>query len=468
MRIYLLGIAGTGMGSFAGLLRAAGHEVTGSESGAVYPPMSDKLAEWGIDYLAPWSADNLDKAFGGRGIELAVVGNVIRADNPEAHALRRRGIPHASFPEALGELFLSDKHGVVITGTHGKTTTTSIMACVLQSAGRDPSLLVGGVPLNFNEGFRLARGPHFVIEGDEYDTAYFDKGPKFLHYRPRTALFTGAEFDHADIYRDMAHYESAFERLMAILPADGYLAACTTFENSQRIVSTAKCKVETYSAVKDADWTQSELSLGPKGAQFDVRYRGKVEARVTLPAAGRHNVENALGVYAAARALGLSAEEIKQGFAAFKGVKRRQELRGVERGVAVIDDFAHHPTAVRETIAAVAAQYPGQRLIAVFEPRSNTAMRKIHEEEYAHAFTGAAEAILSQPTAIAKVPEHERVDARKLAADISRAGTPCRWFETPDAIVEALAKECRAGDVVLAMSNGAFGGIHQKLLQALK
>src|SRR5947209_6141870 len=312
MNVYLLGIAGTGMGSFAGLLRAAGHEVSGSDEN-VYPPMSDKLAEWRIRTYTPYSAANLDQAKP----ELAVVGNVIRADNVEARALRRRGIPHMSFPETLEELFLQTRHGVVVAGTHGKTTTTSLLAQVLYHAGRDPSLLVGGVPLNFNEGFRLGKGEHFVIEGDEYDTAYFDKGPKFLHYRPRTAIVTGAEFDHADIYRDTPHYESAFEKFYALLPADGYAAACSTFANWKRLASFAKCKVESYTSVDgaEADWTANWVSLGPAGASFEVAYRGRAEIRVTLPAAGRHNVENALGVYAACRALGLKPDQIAKGFA---------------------------------------------------------------------------------------------------------------------------------------------------------
>jgi UDP-N-acetylmuramate: L-alanyl-gamma-D-glutamyl-meso-diaminopimelate ligase len=465
MRIYLLGIAGTGMGSFAGLLRKAGHEVSGSDEN-VYPPMSDKLKDWGIPYFTPYSAANLER----NPIDLAVVGNVIRAENVEAKAVRRRGVPHMSFPEALEELFLQQRHPVVVAGTHGKTTTTSLCAQVLQHAGRDPSLLVGGVPLNFNEGFRLGAGEHFVIEGDEYDTAYFDKGPKFLHYRPRTAIFTGAEFDHADIYRDTPHYESAFEKFFALLPQDGFVAACVGFPNAKRLIGYAKCKVETYSANEDieADWHSVWVNLGPAGASFEVHYRGRSEIRVTLPAAGRHNVENALGVYAACRALGLQPDEIAAGFQSFRGVKRRQELKGEVKGVAVIDDFAHHPTAVRETLAAILAQYPGRRVIAVFEPRSNTAMRKIHQEEYAHAFKGAAEAIISQPSAIAKVPESERVDAKRMAQDISATGTRARWMDSPDAIVKALAVETRNGDVVLAMSNGAFGGLHDKLLKALE
>jgi UDP-N-acetylmuramate: L-alanyl-gamma-D-glutamyl-meso-diaminopimelate ligase len=471
MHIYLLGIAGTGMGSFAGLLRAAGYEVSGSDEN-VYPPMSDKLRDWGIEVHTPYRADNLWAR--GRPPDLAVVGNVIRAQNVEAAELRRRGVPHVSFPEALEELFLLDKHPVVVVGTHGKTTSTSLLAWTLQSAGRDPSMLVGGVPLNFSEGFRLGQGPHFAIEGDEYDTAYFDKGPKFLHYLARTAVFTGAEFDHADIYRDLPHYESAFLRFFEELPADGYLAACGGFANWRRLVGAAPCKVESYLGREGPcadgsapDWGVRGLELSSGRSRFDVLYRGGFEARLELAACGRHNVENALGVFAACRSLGLSAAEIGRGFSTFLGVKRRQELRGEVRGVAVIDDFAHHPTAVRETIAAIRAGWPGRRLVAVFEPRSNTAMRKVHEEEYAHAFAGAAEAILAAPSAIAKVPEGERVDARHLTGLIAAAGTPARCFATPDEIVAALVGELREGDVVLGMSNGAFGGFHGKLLAAL-
>src|SRR5260370_12543877 len=348
MRIYLLGIAGTGMGSFAGLLRKAGHEVAGSDEN-VYPPMSDKLRDWGIRYFTPYAAANLEKG----PIDLAVVGNVIRAENPEAKALRRRGVPHMSFPEALEELVLTTRHPAVIAGTHGKTTTTSLRAQVLQHTGRDPSLLVGGVPLNFNEGFRLGGGEHFVIEGDEYDTAYFDKGPKFLHYRPPTPIFTGAEFDHADIYRDTAHYESAFEKFFALLPQDGYVAACSGFANSKRLASFAKCKVESYCVRDDAeaDWHSHWINLGPAGASFEIEYRGVPETPVTLPPACRHNVENALRVYAACRALGLKPDEIKAGCATFRGAKRRQELRGELEGVAGVRPFAHPPPALPGTHA---------------------------------------------------------------------------------------------------------------------
>jgi UDP-N-acetylmuramate: L-alanyl-gamma-D-glutamyl-meso-diaminopimelate ligase len=460
--VHLVGVAGTGMGSFAGMLKSAGHAVSGSDEN-VYPPMSDKLREWGIEVMKGYRAENLDTARP----DLVVIGNVIRRDNPEAAAVRERALPQMSFPQALGELFLKDRHSVVVAGTHGKTTATALVAHLLADADRDPSLLVGGVPLNFGDGYRIGRGAHFVIEGDEYDTAYFDKGPKFLHYRPRTVLFTGAELDHIDIYRDEAHYESAFERLFPLIPADGFLAACATFASTGRLLGFANCRVETYSASAEADWRAADVSFGPEGARFAARYRGERWLDARLPLGGRHNVENALGAIAVARALGLSPGETADALAAFRGVKRRQEVRGVAAGVTVIDDFAHHPTAVRETVAAVRALFPRGRLIAVYEPRSNTAMRKVHAADYPRAFAGADLAVIAPPGAIHKVPENERMDPAALAAEVTRNGVPARTYPSVDAIVEALAAEARPGDVILAMSNGAFGGIHGKLLEAL-
>ncbi len=463
-RIHLLGICGTGMGALAGLLQARGFTVTGSDEN-VYPPMSDKLAQWGIHPFSPYAATNLDTARP----DLVVVGNVIRAVNAEAVAVRERSLRQASFPETIGALMDAEKkHGVVVAGTHGKTTTTSLLAQILVSAGRDPSLLVGGVPGNFGAGFREGRGSHFVIEGDEYDTAYFDKGPKFLHYRPRTVVFTGAEFDHADIYRDLPHYESAFRKLFALIPADGFAAICTTYANTYAIAADATCRRETYSATQPADWQAADLLLGPQGAAFTATFRGTTWVTAKLPAAGRHNVENALGAIAAARALGLSPAEVAAGLSSFAGVKRRQELRGEASGIAVIDDFAHHPTAVRETIAALKAAYPRRRLWAVFEPRSNTAMRKIHQAEYGHAFADADVAVIVAPSAIAKVPEAERGDAAQLAKDIARSGVECHLAPTPDAAVALIAALARQGDVVAGMSNGGFDGFHEKLLNTLR
>jgi UDP-N-acetylmuramate: L-alanyl-gamma-D-glutamyl-meso-diaminopimelate ligase len=461
-RIHLIGVAGTGMGSFAGMLKAAGYQVTGSDEN-VYPPMSTQLERWGIEVLTPYRPENLDRARP----DLVVVGNVVRSVNPEATAMRERGLPHVSFPQALGDLFIGPRHGVVVVGTHGKTTATAMMGALLHHAGRDPSFLVGGVTRDFESNFRLGQGPHFVVEGDEYDTAYFDKGPKFLHYRPRTALFTSCERDHADIYRDEAHYESAFERFAEIVPADGFLAACAAYPSVLRIARRARCPVETYAVGVSADWEARGLELRPDGAHFELARRGEVLCRARLPVGGAHNVENALGVAAAATALGLSPEEIRAGLAAFRGVKRRQEVRGVAGGVTVVDDFAHHPTAVAKTLAAVRGTFPEGRLLACFEPRSNTSRRNLHQREYVGAWPAAQEVFILRPAPTDRVPEGERLDVDRLVREIGAAGPPARACATVEEMVEAVAASARPGDVVVAMSNGAFGGIWDKLLAAL-
>jgi UDP-N-acetylmuramate: L-alanyl-gamma-D-glutamyl-meso-diaminopimelate ligase len=386
----------------------------------------------------------------------------VRSVNPEATAMRERGLRHVSFPQALGDLFLAPRHAVVIVGTHGKTTATAMMGALLHHAGRDPSFLVGGVTRDFESNFRLGQGPHFAVEGDEYDTAYFDKGPKFLHYHPRTAVFTSCELDHADIYRDEGHYESAFERFAEILPPDGFLAACASYPSVLRIAKRARCRVETYSTEGGADWEARGLELRPDGAHFDLVRRGRALVRAHLAVGGAHNVENALGVAAAATRLGLSPGEIAAGFAAFRGVKRRQEVRGVAGGVTVVDDFAHHPTAVAKTLQAIRGSYPTGRILACFEPRSNTSRRNLHQREYVVAWPGAAEVFILRPAPTDRVPESERLDVDRLAREISAGGTPV------EEMVRAVAARAAPGDVVIAMSNGAFGGIWDKLLAALE
>jgi UDP-N-acetylmuramate: L-alanyl-gamma-D-glutamyl-meso-diaminopimelate ligase len=464
-RIHLIGVAGTGMGSFAGMLKAVGYEVTGSDEN-VYPPMSNQLERWGIEVLTPYRAENLDRARP----DLVIVGNVVRAVNAEATAMRERGLPHLSFPAALGELFIAKRHGVVVAGTHGKTTTSAMMGFLLHHAGRDPSFLVGGVTRDFESNFRLGQGPHFVVEGDEYDTAYFDKGPKFLHYRPRTAIFTSCELDHADIYRDEAHYESAFERFMDLLPPDGFLAACASYRSVLRIAGRARCRVETYAVDQPgADWEARDLRLAPDGARFTLCRHREELADVHLPVGGAHNVENALGVAAAATALGLAPGEIAAGLGAFRGVKRRQEVRGVAGGVTVVDDFAHHPRAVRKTLAAIRGAFPSGRILAAFEPRSNTSRRNLHQADYAATATweGAAEVFLLRPIPTDRVPENERLDVDAVVRNLAATGMPAHALGEVDEMVAALAAAARPGDVVVAMSNGAFGGIWTKLLDAL-
>ena len=463
-RIHLVGVAGTGMGSFAGMLKAAGYDVTGSDE-QVYPPMSDMLAAWGVGVMTPYAPANLDAATP----DLVIIGNVIRRVNPEATAVRERGIPHMSFPAAFGSLVLADKHSVVIAGTHGKTTTSAIMAHVLVSAGTDPSFLVGGVTLNYAGNFRNGNGKYVVVEGDEYDTAYFDKGPKFLHYRARTAMLTSVEFDHADIYRDMAHYESAYDKFAASLPADGFLAVAASYPNAVAIARrSSKAYVATYAAHGDADYTTQNLRFGPEGARFTiVEPRGEA-GKFMLPMSGHHNVENAMGVYAIARQLGLTADQIREGFASFTGVKRRQEIRGEPGGVMVIDDFAHHPTAVRETITAIRLRYPDRRLWAIFEPRSNTSRRNIHQAEYTHAFEGAALATIRVPEPHDKVPISEQLDINAVVQALIDQGITADASPDVDVLVKRVLDGARSGDVLLVMSNGAFGGFIPSLLTGLQ
>jgi UDP-N-acetylmuramate: L-alanyl-gamma-D-glutamyl-meso-diaminopimelate ligase len=470
-RIHLVGVAGTGMGAFAGMLKATGREVTGSDQN-IYPPMSDMLRTWAIPVLTPYDPANLDAVKP----DLVVIGNVVRRVNPEATEVRARRLPQMSFPAALGAFFLLDRHSVVVAGTHGKTTTTALLGHVLAAAGRDPSFLVGGVAQNYQASFRLGAGPHFVVEGDEYDTAYFDKGPKFLHYRPRTAVLTSVEFDHADIFRDLPHYEAAFERFVRLLPPDGCLAVSAAYPNALRIAEASAARIVTYratglavpGAASGADYVARDLVHGPEGARFVVWERGRALGVATLPGGGAHNVENALGVVAAARALGLEFEAIVRGLATFAGVRRRQEVRGEVGGVLVVDDFAHHPTAVGETIAAIRARFPARRLWAVFEPRSNTSRRRLHQQEYVAALAGVPCVALRVPEPHDMVPADQRLDTARVVADLRARGVDARAEADVDVLVRAVAAGVRPGDVVLVMSNGAFGGFVDRLLAALR
>jgi UDP-N-acetylmuramate: L-alanyl-gamma-D-glutamyl-meso-diaminopimelate ligase len=322
-------------------------------------------------------------------------------------------------------------------------------------------------PLGHGGSFRLGAGELFVVEGDEYDTAYFDKRPKFLHYRPEVALLTSVEFDHADIYRDPAHYRSAFASFLELLPASGYLAVARESPQAVVLARAARCTVESY-GLEEGDWTVRDLSFDPEGALFTALHRGIALEPWRLPLFGRHNVENALGVAALCHHLGLRSEEIGSGLAGFLGVRRRQELLGTPNGIAIIDDFAHHPTAVRETLAAVRLRYPGRKVLAMFEPRSNTSRRNVHRAEYARAFTGAALALIAAPHRAAQIPESERLAPDQLAREISALGTPARFVETVEGLVAEARGWAQPGDVILLMSNGSFGGLSGKLLQALE
>jgi len=373
-----------------------------------------------------------------------------------------------SFPAAFGALIAAGKHSVVVAGTHGKTTTSALMSHVLVEAGLDPTFLVGGVTVNYGGNFRLGLGDYVVVEGDEYDTAYFDKGPKFLHYRARTALLTSIEFDHADIYRDMAHYESAYARFCATLPADGWLGVSASYPRAVEIArAESPAPVRTYSIRRDADYRASEATFDADGAHFRIDGPGGERIDVLLPMSGYHNIENATGVYAAARSLGLSPETIAKGFSTFRGVKRRQEPRGEIGGVLVIDDFAHHPTAVRETIEGIRQRFPQRRLWAVFEPRSNTSRRNIHQAEYARAFDHADVVMIRLPEAHDKVPLDQQLDVQAIVSEIRSRGIDASTTADVAEMVQHVASGARSNDLVLVMSNGAFGGFIPSLLAAL-
>jgi UDP-N-acetylmuramate: L-alanyl-gamma-D-glutamyl-meso-diaminopimelate ligase len=461
--IHLIAVCGVGMASLAGLLQSRGYRVTGSDQN-IYPPMSNYLAEIGIEILSGFRAEHLSPR-----PDLVVVGNAVSRNNPEAQAILGQDIPYISFPQALGRFLIGARTSLVITGTHGKTTTTALAAWVFNCAGLDPGFFVGGVPLNFGSGWQVGGGDHVVLEGDEYDTAFFDKGPKFLHYRPRNVILTSVEFDHADIYQDLDHVKAAFARLMDIIPGDGLLVVCGDYPVATEIAATARCQRITYGSGGDVDWTPDNPQFHEGRTFFAPCYRGKAEGRIEAAVIGRHNVMNALAVYAMGRMMGIGHEKLLDGFRTFRGVKRRQEIRGERRGVLVIDDFAHHPTAVRETVEAVKAAYCGRRVWAVFEPRSNTSKRNIFEKEFAAALALADRIVVAGVYQPEKVPESERLSVTNLVRELNHrtADDRARMIESAADIAATIAQDARPGDVVLVMSNGGFDAVQEKILQAL-
>lgn len=451
------------MGTFAGLLQAAGYEVRGSDT-KLYPPMSDKLAAWGIPVMEGYRPENLDPA-----PDLVIIGNVIRRENPEAQAVIERGLRYASFPAALSELFLSERHPIVVSGTHGKTTTTSLLAWLLIYANRDPGLLVGGVPENLGEGFRVGEGPYFVVEGDEYDTAFFDKQPKFLHYQPKSLILSSLEFDHADIYDNVEAIEAEFRKLVALVPPDGHIVACAGAPRVLALLGETRAQVDTYTADENtrAIWQAREITFSPEGSDFSLFRQHVRVGRFHLPLPGKHNVENAVAAMVIAMRFGLSVTELQAGLLSFKGVSRRQTVIATPGGVRIIDDFAHHPTAVRATVEAVRACYPEGRLFAIFEPRSATSSRRYFQEDYPAAFD-AADHVVIAAVGRKELPESERLDAAKLAEAICARGGSGAYVPEVDGIVDWLRHRVEAKDSLLFMSNGGFGGIHKKMAAALE
>lgn len=467
MKIHLIGICGTGMGSLAGLLKAAGHDVRGSDSD-VYPPMSTQLAEQGIAVMNGYRPENLDWQ-----PDVVVVGNIASKDHVEVVAAQARELRLASFPALLEDLFLREGHAIVVAGTHGKTTTSSLMAYVLTAAGREPSFLVGGVPQNFGRSWQLGKPKGlFVVEGDEYDTAFFDKGSKFFHYQPKTAIITSVELDHVDIFSSLADIEAAFRKFVALIPEEGLLLVAADSPGALETAKAARCRVQTYAVAGEqpvqAEWVARAIATRAGGRTvFEVERAGRRFGTFDIGIPGTYNMANALSVIAACADLGLSAEEIGRGIRRFAGVRRRQETRGVAQGVTLVDDFAHHPTAVRETLRALRGRYGRGRLIAIYEPRSATSRRAVFQKDYADAFSQADEIVIGPVDRPEKAPPGDRFDPERLAADLRGRGVAARYLDAVDKIVEQVAESAAAGDTVVVMSSGGFGGIHDKILSRL-
>ncbi len=474
--IYLMGICGTGMAALAGLLKEKGYRVSGSDS-AAYPPMSRLLKDLGIHVHIGYSTRNLEKlpepfktdrhtnlpAFPA----LVIIGNVIRAENPEARFVLSTGLPYMSFPQAISHFFLDGRTPLVISGTHGKTTTSTLTVSALEACGQRPGFMIGGILRQFGSGFRLGTTPWFVLEGDEYDTAFFDKGPKFLHYRPNAAIITSIEFDHADIFKDLDEIKSAFKRLVALIPRNGLLVACGDWQTVRDVAANARCRVVFYGEGADNKWRLEGLDVGPRATCFDAHDGNGDITRVCLRMPGRHNALNALAALALLTELGMDKGEAVQGLASCTGVKRRQEVRGQKGGITVIDDFAHHPRAVQETLSALKATYPGGRLIAVFEPRTNTSRRSVFQEVYPASFDSADMVLVRAVPDPDKAPEGDRFSSEVLVADLKKRGIPAEFFQDAGQIVAYLVDKAENGDTIAILSNGDFEGLHERLLASL-
>jgi UDP-N-acetylmuramate: L-alanyl-gamma-D-glutamyl-meso-diaminopimelate ligase len=464
--IHLIGICGTAMASLAGMLQLQGHRITGSDA-AAYPPMSDLLAELNIPIHEPYAESNLEPR-----PDLVVVGNAISRGNVELEYVLDTRIPFCSMASILHDEFLQGRESLVVAGTHGKTTTTSMLAWIYEVASRRnpelaPSFLIGGVAENFGTSFMVRSTRPFLLEGDEYDTAFFDKGPKFLHYFPDAAILTHVEFDHADIYTDLSAVKTAFKRFVNLVPRRGRIVAFDGSENVSECVSRAFCAVERYGFAADSYWRVSNLRHDGPVTRWTLSRGGAAFAELSLPMAGEHNALNATAAAALAAGQGVPVEAIAEALATFKSVKRRLEVRAVVGGVTIIDDFAHHPTAIRETLRALRERYPGQRLVAVLEPRSNTLRRNVFETALVESLALADQVVLAAVFKSESIPVNERLVPEKVVAALYARGVPASVHPDADAIVEALASQLRDGDVVAILSNGGFGGIYQKLPRAI-
>jgi UDP-N-acetylmuramate: L-alanyl-gamma-D-glutamyl-meso-diaminopimelate ligase len=459
--IHLMGICGVGMSSLAGMLKERGYTVTGSDQ-HTYPPISTFLEKRSIPVQTGYSPSNLHPV-----PDMVVVGNVITRDNPEARELLRLDIPYLSMPQALKGFAMEGKRSIVIAGTHGKTTVTALVSWILEVAGMQPSFMIGGIAKNFTSNFKLGNGPYFVIEGDEYDTAFFDKGPKFLHYDPHVAVITSIEFDHGDIYKGIDEIKASFRRLINIIRPTGLLCANIDDPTVADEITHARCPSVTYSINKQANLSLGAMSDDGTRTRLTVVKENRNYLSITTELYGNHNISNILGAISIASHLNIQPEAITKALAAFKGVRRRLEPIGNFDDILVIDDFAHHPSAVRETTKAVKDHYKGRRLIAVFEPRSNSSRRNIFQNTYVSSFKDADLVILAEPPMMEKIPMPERFSSVRLAADLNKLGIEAHYFADNDALIDGLVSLVEPGDVILIMSNGAFDNIQQRLLKRL-
>ena len=450
------------MASLAGILKQEGYFVTGSDQN-VYPPMSHFLEELSIPVLEGYKAENLHPV-----PDLVIVGNVITRLNPEAVELSRLRLPYLSLPQALQAFAMKGKKSIVICGTHGKTTTTALVSWVLETAGLDPGFMVGGIPRNFGKSFKLGTGPYFVIEGDEYDTAFFDKRPKFLHYSPWIAILTSIEFDHADIYRDLEHVRQSFQNLIRLIPPDGLLIANRDDPVVMVEARLAPCPVTTCSLSDGADWSAKDITVQEDFTFVKVEDMQGGMVEIKTPLYGRHNVSNLLSTLPLAGFLRVGTKSLLKGLETFQGVKRRQEVKGEAGGVLVLDDFAHHPTAVRETLRAVKEKYKHRRLVAAFEPRSNSSRRNVFQEQYAASFDRADLVMIPEPPMKDKVPQEERFSSLNLVEELKRKGLSAFYFPDTTLLLEEILRRSRPGDVVLFMSNGSFDDLPGRMLTALR
>jgi len=460
--IHLIGICGTAMASLAGMLQERGFRVTGSDASA-YPPMSTFLESLGIPVAQPFVEANLDPR-----PDLVVVGNALSRGNVELERLLDQRIPFCSLPQILHDEFLVGKDVLVVAGTHGKTTTTSMLAWIFETAGLHSSFLIGGIAENFGRSFGLGDGKHFILEGDEYDTAFFDKGPKFLHYFPDSVILTSVEFDHADIYKDLDAVETAFKRLVNLVPRRGRIVAFDSGDSIDRCLQKAFCPVERYGASAGAGWRIADLKLKEDRTSWSVLRDGKLWADFEFPLGGEYNVWNATAAAALAANYEIPKDTIAEALKTFRSVKRRLEVTAQVHGITIVDDFAHHPTAIEQTIRALRARYPQSRLWVVLEPRSNTMRRNVLQDALAHSLALADEVIVAAIFKSEAIPEAERLDLNRVIAEIQKHGKQARILADADAIVNAIAPDLHDGDVVAILSNGGFGGIYEKLPQRLR